>query len=208
MTKPIALFPISVSLVLFAGTLCPLAIPIQAAPPTARQQQIQADGIVSGVVGTLWDQTDEYWHAGDYPRMVALDRVITEADPQFLEAYSNGGWLMDSLGRTADAEAYYTLGTRNNPHAEYAYWNLGFFYFNTPHNYQAAAQAFQKAVRLPGADVRDWKMLGHSCEKAGHWDDALSVWQQARSRYPHDPSIPRLLAEMQAKRRARSAGKP
>jgi len=203
MIKPLALF-----LVTLAGMLCLPILPVHAAPPTARQQQIQADGIISNVVDTLWDQTDAYWHSGDYPRIVALDRVITEADPQFLEAYSNGGWLMDSLGRTADAEAYYTLGTRNNPHAEYAYWNLGFFYFNTPRNYLAAAQAFQMAVRLPGADVRDWKMLGHSCEKSKRWDDALSVWQQARSRYPHDPSIPRLLAEMQAKRSASSAGKP
>lgn len=192
----------------FAGTLCLPIVSAHATSPTARQQQIQADGIVSGVVDTLWDQTDAYWHSGDYPRIVALDRVITEADPQFLEAYSNGGWLMDSLGRTADAEAYYTLGTRNNPHAEYAYWNLGFFYFNTPRNYPAAAQAFQMAVRLPGADVRDWKMLGHSYEKSKRWDDALSVWQQARSRYPHDPSISRLLAEMQAKRLASSIGKP
>ena len=193
---------------LFAGTLCLPIVSAHAAPPTARQQRVQADGIVSGVVDTLWDQTDTYWHSGDYPRIVALDRVITEADPQFLEAYSNGGWLMDSLGRTADAEAYYSLGVRNNPRAEYAYWNLGFFYFNTPHNYPAAMQAFQMAVRLPGADVRDWKMLAHSCEKAGRWDDALPVWQQARSRYPHDPSIPRLLAEMQAKRLASSVGKP
>jgi len=203
MIKPIALF-----LPLLAVLLGFTSLRSDAAPPTARQQQIQADGIVSNVVDTLWNQTDEYWHAGDYPRIVALDRVITQADPQFLEAYSNGGWLMDSLGRTADAEAYYTLGTRNNPHAEYAYWNLGFFYFNTPRNYPAAAKAFQMAVRLPGADVRDWKMLGHSYEKAGRWDSALSVWQQAGSRYPHDPSIPRLLAEMKAKRPASSAGKP
>ena len=203
MTKTIAF-----SLSLFAALLGLPCLQADAATPTAGQQQVQADGIVSGVVDTLWDQTDAYWHSGDYPRIVALDRVITEADPQFLEAYSNGGWLMDSLGRTADAEAYYTLGVRNNPHAEYASWNLGFFYFNTPHNYPAAVQAFQRAVRLPGADVRDWKMLGHSCEKAGRWNDALSVWQQALSRYPHDPSIPRLLAELKAKRPAPSAGKP
>ena len=80
------------------------SLTVQAAP-TAPQQQVQANGIVSGVVDTLWNQTDRYWHGGDYPRIVALDRIITEADPQFLEAYSNGGWLMDSLGRTDDAQA-------------------------------------------------------------------------------------------------------
>ena len=176
------------------------------AAPTAAQQQRQAGGIVSGVVDRLWNQTDAYWHGGDYPRIIALDRIITEADPQFLEAYSNGGWLMDSLGRTQDALAYYTLGTRNNPHAEYAYWNLGFFYFNTPHDYPAAARAFRQAVRLPDADLRDWKMLAHSYEKAQQWDLAVSTWQQTRARYPHGQSVDRLLAEAVRKRRQAQLG--
>ncbi len=194
-----------------AAVFCLAGFTAQAAPPTAAQQQVQADGIISGAVDTLWNQTDTYWHGGDYPRIVALDRIITEADPQFLEAYSAGGWLMDSLGRTADAEAYYTLGTTNNPQAEYAYWNLGFFYFNTPHDYPAAARAFCSAVRLPDADIKDWKMLAHSYEKAGQWEDAVEIWQQTRSRYPHDPSVPRLLAEAVTRQRRAQAlpsGKP
>ena len=176
------------------------------AAPTAAQQQIQAGGIVSGVVTRLWDQTDVLWHHGDYPRIIAVDRIITEADPKFLEAYSNGGWLMDSLGRTQDAEAYYTLGTRNNPHAEYAYWNLGFFYFNTPHDYPAAALAFRSAVRQPDADLNDWKMLAHSYEKAQQWDLAVSTWQQTRARYPHGVGVDRLLAEAVQKRRQAQMG--
>ncbi|MGI4789984.1 MAG: tetratricopeptide repeat protein [Janthinobacterium lividum] len=179
------------------------------AAPSAAQQKIQADGIVAGIVDKLWTQTDVYWHAGDYPRIVAVDRLITEADPQFLEAYSNGGWLMDSLGRTQDAEAYYTLGTRNNPHAEYAFWNLGFFYFNTPHNYPAAARAFRSAVQQPEADLRDWKMLAHSYEKSGQWDDAVSTWQQIRARYPQGLSVDRLLAEaVQNRQRVLRGEKP
>ena len=194
MTKPF-LF----SLAAIAVLLSCLGVTGQAAP-SAAQQQVQANGIVSGVVDTLWNQTDTYWHGGDYPRIVALDRIITEADPQFLEAYSTGGWLMDSLGRTQDAEAYYTLGTRNNPHAEYAYWNLGFFYFGTAHDYPAAARAFRLAVQQPDADLHDWKMLAHSYEKAGQWDTAVETWQQIRARYPHDLSVDRLLAEAERKR--------
>ena len=171
----------------------------QAAPPPPRQQ-IQANGIVSSVVDKLWDQTDAYWHAGDYPRIIALDRVITEADPQFLEAYSNGGWLMDSLGRTQDALAYYTLGTRNNPHSEYAYWNLGFLYFSTVHDYPAAARAFRSAVQQKDSDLNCWKMLAHSYEKAGQWDEAVATWQQTRARYPHGRSVDRLLAEAEVNR--------
>lgn len=202
MTKTRIYFPAVLLLCFFS------IFPAQAAP-TAAQQQVQAGGIVSGVVDTLWNQTDHYWHGGDYPRIVALDRIITEADPQFLEAYSNGGWLMDSLGRTQDAQAYYTLGVRNNPQSEYAYRNLGFFYFNTKHDYPAAAQAFRRAVQQRDADLNVWKMLAHSYEKAGQWDNAVETWQQTRARFPHGMSVDRLLAEAEAKRRqARAGGHP
>ena len=206
MTKPSFYLPA----VLLPGLLllCLSSLAAQAAP-TAAQQQVQADGIVSGVVDKLWNQTDVYWHGGDYPRIVALDRIITEADPQFLEAYSNGGWLMDSLGRTGDAEAYYTLGVRNNPQSEYAYRNLGFFYFNTKHDYPAAIQAFRHAVQQRDADLNVWKMLAHSYEKAGQWDAAVETWQQTRARFPHGMSVDRLLAEAETKRRqARAGGHP
>lgn len=189
------------NLLVLAALLAVLPALRAQAAPAAAQQKVQAAGIVAGVVDRLWSQTDVYWHHGDYPRIVAVDRIITEADPHFLEAYSNGGWLMESLGRTDDARAYYTLGTRRNPHAEYAYWNLGFFYFNTAHDYPAAARAFRHAVQQPDADLKDWKMLAHSYEKAQQWDLAVSTWQQTRARYPHGLNVDRLLAEAVQKRR-------
>jgi tetratricopeptide (TPR) repeat protein len=199
MTKPSFFAPLF-PLFLGAALLDILAAGRVQAAPSPAVQQIQADGIVSGVVDTLWKQTDVYWHQGDYPRNIAIDRIITEADPAFLEAYATGGWLMDSLGRTKDAEAYYTLGTRNNPHAAYAFWSLGFFYFNTPHDYPAAARAFRSAVQQPDANLNEWKMLAHSYEKAGEWDNAVSTWLQIRARYPQGLAVERLLAEAQQKR--------
>ncbi len=163
------------------------------------------EGIVGGVVDQLWRQGDVYWHHGDYPRIVALDRIITQADPQFLEAYATGGWLMDSLGRRQDAEAFYTLGTRNNPQAAYAYWNLGFFYFNTTHDYPAAARAFLKDTEQADAQLNDWKMLAHSYEKAGEWDAAVATWQTIKTRWPNGMSVDRLLGEAEEKRRKAQA---
>lgn len=175
------------------------------APVPAPAPQVQVDGIVDGVVDQLWRQTDRYWHGGDYPRIIALDRIITQADPQFLEAYSTGGWLMDSLGRTKDAEAFYTLATRNNPKAAYAYSTLGFFYFNTTHDYQAAARAFGKDTQQADADLNDWKMLAHAQEHAGQWDAAVATWHQIKARWPNGMSVDRLLREAEEKRRRAQA---
>lgn len=198
------------SRLLLCAVLCAAALPVLAAPKaapvsasqTATASQIQVDGITARVVDKLWNQTDNYWHDGDYPRIVALDRVITQADPQFLEAYSNGGWLMDSLGRTGDAEAYYKLGITNNPHAAYAYWNLGFFYFNTTKDYAKAAHAFVMDTRQPDADLNDWKMRGHAQEKAGQWDQAVATWHTIKTKWPSGLGVDRQLQEAEQKRAA------
>ncbi len=192
------------SRLLFSLVILAVALPASAAPPSAAQSQsqIQVDGIIARVVDKLWTQTDEYWHDGDYPRIVALDRVITQADPQFLEAYSNGGWLMDSLGRTTDAEAFYKLGITNNPHSAYAYWNLGFFYFNTTKDYAKAAHVFEMDTRQPDADLNDWKMRGHAQEKAGQWDQAVATWHTIKAKWPNGLGVDRLLREAEEKRAA------
>ncbi len=191
----------------FGTAAASVTLPVQAAPsvPAASStaaSQVQIDGITARVVDKLWNQTDEYWHDGDYPRIVALDRVITQADPQFLEAYSNGGWIMDSLGRTGDAEAYYKLGITNNPHAAYAYWNLGFFYFNTTKDYAKAAHAFEMDTRQPDADLNDWKMRGHAEEKARQWDKAVATWRTIKAKWPNGLGVDRQLREAEQKRAA------
>lgn len=199
------------SLAPFFGLSLTLLAPIaQAAPahhpqrqktPSAAEQQRQVDGIVGGVVDQLWRQTDTYWHGGDYPRIVALDRIITHADPQFLEAYATGGWLMDSLGRTKDAEAFYTLGTRNNPRSSYAYWNLGMFYFGSTHDYPAAIQALKQDTQQADAALNDWKMLAHSYEKAKQWDEAVRTWHAIKTRWPDGMGVDRLMREAENNQR-------
>lgn len=169
-------------------------------PPTQAAQRVQVDGVVAGVVDRLWNQGDVYWHAGDYPRIIALDRIVTQADPQFLEAYATGGWLMDSLCRTDDAEAYYTLGARNNPHSAYASWNLGLFYFMTKHDYPAAALALKHDTEQAGADLNDWKMFAHAQEHARQWDKAFATWHEIKRRWPKGMSVDRLLRESEEKR--------
>lgn len=149
----------------------------------------QSDGIVSGMVDTMWAQVDTYFHQGDYPRICALDRVITQCDPHFVDCYSTGGWLMDSLGRRADAEAFYQEGVRNNPTESAAYYSLGMFYYNTLKDYSAAAAVYKQDVDEANADVNDWKMLAHSYEKLKRIDDAVDVLEKAKSRWPNGPAV-------------------
>jgi tetratricopeptide (TPR) repeat protein len=175
--------------------------PSLAASP-ALSNGMQITGILGQVEGRLVAQRDIYWHQGDYPRIIALDRIITAADPHFLDAYETGGWLLDSLGDRKDAQAYYRLGVANNPRVEPPYFGLAFFYFSTLHDYPLAASIFREGARLPGADINDWKMTAHSQEHAHEYVQAVATWQYIKKRWPHglavNQNLKRALAMQQA----------
>ena len=111
---------------------------------------------------------------------------------------------MESLGNLDDAEDYYTQGAARNPYVADAYWNLGFFYFSTRHDYPQAARILKMDTAEHGADINDWKMLAHSYEKMNDWDDAVATWRQIAARWPKGLSVDRLLQRALDHQRAAS----
>lgn len=178
----------AVLLFLFCGA-------VQAKTASTSSDQAQIDGICSIVAGDLWNRTDYYFDAGDYPRAIALDRVIAVAEPQFMDSYVTGAWLMDSMGDRKDAEAFYRDCVINNPRRSYGYYNLGWFYYNSLKDYPKALATFQADVKTPDADVNDWKMLAHCYEKLGNYNQALVVWKQTAKLYPTGPAVQFNLAQ-------------
>jgi tetratricopeptide (TPR) repeat protein len=190
---------------LFLCLACPCAVK---AAPTPQSSPAQVTGILNHVEGRLSAQRDYYWHQGDYPRIIALDRILTEMDPHFLDCYETGGWLMDSLGDTKDAEAYYRLGVANNPRVEVPYYGLGFFYFNTLHKYRLAASVFHQGALLPGENILDWKMVAHSYEHAQEYDKAVATWKYIKIRWPHGLVVDQNLKRAEQMQAAANAMKP
>ena len=181
------------------GTVASSAAPLQSSPT-------QVSGILNRVVDRLAAQRDVYWHQGDYPRIIALDRIITEANPHFIDAYETGGWLMDSLGNHKEAEAYYRQGVANNPRVEPPYFGLAFFYFQTLHNYPLAASLFREGARLPGGDINDWKMAAHAYTHAHDYNRALATWEYIKKRWPHGLAVDHNLQEAIAAQSAARQG--
>lgn len=189
-------------LVLSAALLLGLVLAASAAPKPTSSPTAQVDDIVDAAVDKLWAQTDVYWHVGDYPRIIALDRIITQADPHFLESFSTGGWLMESTGKMRDAEAFYQQAAAQNPRKSFAWYTLGMFYFNTLKDYGAAARAFETGTRQRDAEINDWKMLAHTYEKMQNVDTAVATWRTIKSRWPNgaavDVNLQRALAAQKA----------
>ena len=151
----------------------------------AQQSAAQVDGILSGVVDALWAQNDHYFHEGDYPRIIGLDRIIVQADPHFIDCYTTGAWLMWSDGLDADADAFYRQCVQNNPRTSAAYYDYGAFLFHHLRRYDDARRVFQASAALPDAGVIDWRMLAHSYEKLGQYDRAALVWRRIKARWPN-----------------------
>ena len=91
---------------------------------------------------------------------------------------------MESMGNLDDAEAYYRQGVANNPDTSELYFHLGFFYFNTRHDYRQAANTFRQGTQRSDADINDWRMLAHSYEHAGEYTQAVATWRQMQARWP------------------------
>ena len=176
-------------LVLCAAGSAHAASHAKRAAAAPRSGKAQVDGIVSSVVDDLWAENDEYWHHGDYARHIALDRIIVGADPHFTECYSDGGYLMESLGLLKDAEAFYQFNVRDNPKVPDAYSSLGMFYFNTLKDYKASALVMRKGVRLKDADINNWKLLAHSYERAGDLSNSLKTWTTIKAHWPNGPAV-------------------
>lgn len=168
----------------------------------------QVAGVLDRVIGRLVARRDGYWHQGDYPRVIALDRIVTEADPHNLECYETGGWLMDSLGDRKDAEAYYRQGVANNPHTEESYFHLAFFYFTSLHDYHRAASVFRQAAQQKDAGINDWKMLAHSYKQSHDYDREVATWRHIKARWPHGLNVDNNLREAVARQRATSGETP
>jgi len=168
-----------------------------AASQTSGYSEAQVDGITSAVVDRLWARTDYWWALGEYTRIIADERIITEADPGFLEPYATGGWLYESMGDNANAEKYYLLGAHRNPQASFAWFNLGFFYYNTMKEYPKAVNAFSLAAHAPDAGINDWKMLAHSYERNNQIASAITVWKMLNKTYPNNGPIVHNLDEDQ-----------
>ncbi len=144
------------------------------APPKS-----MSDAIVQHTLDNLVVLEDSHWHWGEYNHIVNLCRVQVEGDPANIEAYSDAGWLLESLGRNPEAADLYTLGARNNPKTYRLHWELGYHYGiflkdwgrALPHLERAAAQADCPPISL--------HQLAHALERAGRLQDCLSIWKKA-----------------------------
>lgn len=181
------------------------ALPALGAPPASLRPQTQAeavrqvDGMTERVVDQLWKTTDHYWHEGDYQRIIALNRICVEAEPDFFEAWASGAWLLWSQGDTPASDAFLSEGVRRNPGRYQLHYELGWHLYNTK-RYPMALLPLQAAVRFEDAPSVVWKALGHCYDKLNRLEEAERVWETVVAKFPGDIAGPPNLRRIQEKK--------
>jgi len=157
--------------------------------------------VFRNVADGLWKASEDAWHLGRHDICIELHRVTVEVDPTFAEAYSNAAWLMWSAGRDAEAIAMYQRNIEFNGKDYDPHFDLGMYYYGKKVYLDAEAN-FAEATRH-SAPSQVWKMLAHTREKLGRYEDALETWESVRRMDPHDPVIDQNVRRIQEELTAR-----
>ena len=131
------------------------------APPALEQGHAADDGHDHGATAgkedgptdALWRESDVAFHDGDYPRAVELHREIVKLDPTDSESYGVGAWLLWSLDKKAEANAFIAQGLKNNPD-DAEMWNVAAQQYGLEKEFVLERDAYVKAVKFGGRGGR------------------------------------------------------
>jgi tetratricopeptide (TPR) repeat protein len=112
-----------------------------------------------------------------YPLAAHLFQVVTDADPEFRNAYLLGALVLAENGELDAAAALLCKGVRANPHAWRLWFELGFFHYVFTRDYDEAALALRIAGRLPGAEEYVTRFAAEATQRAGDPRLAAELWE-------------------------------
>lgn len=107
----------------------------------------------------LFYQATRYLSAGDAPKAIRYFRAAIRRDPDFAEAHSNLGLLLEQEGLTSEAEQHYRRSLALNPHYGQTYMNLGVLLFNQK-RFEEAEAALKRALELTPDSASAWLNYG------------------------------------------------
>ncbi len=129
----------------------------------------------------LWS-IQYYGDAGFHPRMDYLQHtydIITELDPQYLDAYQTGALFMFYEGRNPKAGLrLLDKGLERNPAEWILPLDAGFYCMVNLKNKEMAAAYFQKAAAIPEAHSLAKRALASLRFKMGDRAAAMALWQE------------------------------
>lgn len=116
-----------------------------------------------------------------YDLLKPLLNLATDLDPHLLVAYEFGSVFLSQpppqgAGSPDDAVALVEKGIRENPERWRLYYYLGFIHYSERQDYNAAADAFERGSRVPGAHPWLRVMAAAARQRGGDIQTATYLW--------------------------------
>ena len=164
-------------------------------PRALKRMSLGYDGLLADI---YWTRAVQYFgtahhSTGHYELLYPLLNIATVLDPHLVPAYEFGANFVgpkppNGAGQPEKAIALTEFGIRNNLNEWRLYYNLGFIHYTEMKNYSAAADAFARGSKVPGAHPFLRILAAQMAQHAGESDTARMLWTTTYQA-SQDPSI-------------------
>ncbi len=132
----------------------------------------------------VWFQAVQYFggyaksqHSLEY--FNGLIDIVTDLDPHFIFPYVFGAIVMSQdLGDLPRGVEVLKKGMRANPERWELPFEIGFLYYISTADTEAAAHYFALASRLPGGGDRARRFAAFVMSRGGHTETSIRMWQE------------------------------
>ena len=153
-------------------------------PKILQRMSLGYNGLLADI---YWTRAVQYFGghhhvlSKQYKLLEPLLDIATTLDPHLTVAYEFGATFLaqkppEGAGDPDAAVRLVERGVRENPSAWRLYYNLGFIHYFERHDYAAAANAFERGSRVPGALPWMKVMAAQMSERAGDPQTARFLW--------------------------------
>lgn len=183
--------------------LCIIAVPLAARRLDAMRPQATLQDVLyirsaqavryislgyTGLAASIyWTRAVQYFGAKHierdrrYELLEPLLRLTTDLDPQLTVAYEFGSIFLsqqppEGAGKPEAAVKLVERGIVRNPGRWRLYYYLGFIHYSERKDYAAAADAFERGARVPGAHPFLRTIAAAARQKGGEYETARLLW--------------------------------
>ncbi|MBZ5567811.1 MAG: hypothetical protein LAN64_08165 [Acidobacteriia bacterium] len=153
-------------------------------PKVLKRMSLGYNGLLADV---YWTRAVQYFgakhraRAMQYQLLAPLLDVTTELDPHLIVAYQFGSTFLaqkppEGAGQPDKAVALVECGIRANPNRWQLYYELGFLQYMELHDPAAAARAFERGSKIPGAHPFLRVLAAAMAQHAGQIATARLLW--------------------------------
>jgi len=153
-------------------------------PKILRRMSLGYSGLLADI---YWTRAVQYFgrehhvRSREYKLLEPLLNITTTLDPHLVVAYEFGAVFLaqkppEGAGDPDAAVRLVERGVRENPSEWRLCYNLGFIHYFERHDYAAAANAFERGSRVPGALSWMKVMAAQMSQHAGDLQTARFLW--------------------------------